>query len=758
MLQGFFALAALLFLAFDLRSGHSPRSAAPSPHWRREWVVLVALVAAQGDVLPLVNGALSLRGYLPGDAGSHALVAQHLFDQGWAATWSDRYVGGFPLAIHYPVLGWLAVAIPAQLGVDVKLATLLVGYGSMLALPPIVYWVARSNSAHRLPSICAALAYAWLSPHTPFIGGVGAFASAGLLSQVVCMPCVVLWAANVLAKGSTLWALAWAGLSVLAHPQVACVSALLLGLCTCLLADRKTAVRCSASLALALLIALLTYGPGIASLGVPFEWPILPKWMQNGFGPKQLSAWFIDGELLDAERPALLTSVGLASLVLLSSKLCKSRPARAALCAQAVGVALCISGPTLSDSGAAALLRVFQPLRALALLPVVFCGSLLVVLELHQGALSSAILRAAHWVSLRLPQALRPLGRALPIVGLSSCAVLLAAFTYWGYHRTLAGWAMQFAHFTHDQPCGPNGPSRAEFSALLEQLKRLTSGRLWFDPGADDPVTACARTTGFERELAVPLAATSGVGAHVGLLHEANLQLAPQESGLAMRSAALGIRYLLLPASLAAEPARGFALLGQFGPVRLYERVIGSDYFGVGCITREAVGTSQALHAELVRALRQPAGRNQLINPEELTELVTSEFPRAAGRRGACGDLSQVHLIEGPHAPGSYTASVDSDFGVALVLRASAHPNWMLKVNGEGVTPRVVSPGYYAVELPAGHSRISAVASQAPSAPLGVLLGLALPFVAWSLGGRQSAYWDRNLQRQRERSSLPKGS
>ena len=739
MLQGLFILAALLVLWFDLRTAAKGQVSAFTTPWRRplDCLLLVLIALTNLDLYPLVRATLSLPGYLPGDASSHALVSMHLFDTSFLPQWSDRYVGGFPLGIHYPLLGWVLAALPMKMGANPTLTILCIGYVSALSVPLLFYFLARRNGAYYVSSFASALLLQWLSPLTSFVGNIEAFVTSGLLSQVVCTPILVLWAFELLGKGTTPRAILLGSLCVLTHPQLAASAALILGFSVAVTGNRTTISRYFVSQTAAVLVAGLVYGPGIVSMSVPFGWPDIPQWMHLGFGPDKLGDWLVDGALLDHDRPALLTSMWLACFPLLAARFRKFPAARAALVGSVVGFALCLTGPSLAQSGRIGelIVSVFQPLRTMACLPFIVVATILLTLELYSDAPKQWLLlvlrRWGHrsesrWQTLSSP-------RKAILVFLCTIPVWLPiVMTLRDSRRwTFALFTAEFAHYPAERPCGPNGPTHHEINRLQQRVSTLRGGRLWIDNGPDSMIGLCTKTTSLERYATVPIASTGAVGAHVGLLHAANLQLDPHAAGLSLRAEAIGVRYLLLNEPLDGECSKGFELKDRFGPVRLYERVTPTDYFGIGCVEAKLSGRAYDLHQRLTSALITPEKRNTYLDPRHFTAIEIVNRPSTTSVvHSSCELDAKTSLHEIPRPLGSYAAVVVTDSPLELVLRATAHPGWRFVANGMPVVPHLVSPGYYAISLAPGRYTVIASYKLPLLLALGYVLALLLPLFA----------------------------
>ena len=108
-------------------------------------------------MLLLMRAASNLPGFLPADARTHAIVARRLFDGGIGSGWVDSYLGGFPLASHYPIVGWVLTGLPMALGVSPVNATNWVCFGCIVATPVLAYLLARRLGATVLSSLAGTL-------------------------------------------------------------------------------------------------------------------------------------------------------------------------------------------------------------------------------------------------------------------------------------------------------------------------------------------------------------------------------------------------------------------------------------------------------------------------------------------------------------------------------------------------------------------------------------------------------------------------
>lgn len=736
MLVGFAILLALLVLWFDQRGVRS--SAACIARGRAAWLLdvfaLLIIVAAFYPLRALFEAWSALAGHLPADARTHALVARQLYGESLLSGWTDRYVGGFPLALHYPIVGWLVIGLPMKLGMEPTRAVTISCTIALMTTSLIVYAIGRINGVRVLPSATGALVLAWVSPLNSFVGGYESFVVTGLVSQVMVMPTLLLWLALAIGRGSVVWAAFFAALSFLTHPQVAICAALILCLGVVAMARRALAVRASISIGFALLVAALVYGPAMADFSVPFGWPRSYPWMRLGFGPERLHAWLVDGDLLDNRRPPVLTALWAASS-LLSVGRWRSPAARAVLVVSLATLFGCVVGPPIASSGAmgSRLLAVVQPLRMLALVPVAAATTTLVALQLYWDVFEGLLERVTN--VLRLPSTLRGW---LPGLGLSSILAFPVAFVLQDSRQTFIRHLVADLNDSSAKwPCGSVGPSPAEWEQLRGVLSLLEGGRLWFDDGEDTILSRCAQIAGLERYSRPAIANTNAVGAHVGVLKLANDSLFPGQQGWSERAEALGIRYVLLNAALDDDARESFRLQGTFGPLHLYVRSSGFDLFGPGCIDERWNGQNRALESALAQAMRERDGSAEPLNPRRWIALEPSARVLTRSPVADACDSSRARLDGETHSIAYHQASVTTEVATDLVLRVTASPTWHLFVDGAPVAAQLVAPGYLAVRLAPGTHRVQARHGYRPVTLFGFGLVLLCPLL-WLLSWRRS--------------------
>jgi hypothetical protein len=711
---------------------------------RFDCLAVVLLLSAQLPSYPLLRAVARYPSYLPGDARTHALAARQLYEHGLRSGWIDSYVGGFPLAVHYPMLGWLLIGLPMKLGLEPAMATRLVCTLAVYACPVLLYLIFRANRTAVATALAASLLLTWVRPLNPFVGGLEAFYVFGLVSQVLVMPLVILWASAVFGargKNASSRACMWANLSMLVHPQVAVCACLLMGLCAVVTAARTCVVRFCVSAGSAAFVAAFVYGSAVRNLSLPFGWPVLPSWMHLGFGPERLGDWLLDGELLDRGRAPVVTWLWALSVVLLAVKW-RHPAARGAVAASAGSVFLCTIGPGLEAAGRLGelILSVFQPLRAMALVPVVASVTLLVALELRHlvwreigDLLLPHIPHLSGYFRRFWPRHAALWGR----LTFSLCLLLGSYVLISSRYRWFRSMATAFEVVSPQYPCGKNGPSRDEISALERALGSLRDGRLWFQDGDADLTTFCAVTTHFEAASAVPISPTAAVGAHVGFASVANHRLDIKQPGLSGRAELLGIRHVLVAEELQPDVAKGFELVGRYGPLRLYSRSGGSSLIGVGCVRERWSGSSAQLWRALVEQMDQSGAGIDWFARRTVEISQGREGLRKVELTDGCSS-ADAKILDGNSGPAQKSAIIATSTPVDVFLRVTAYPSWTLRVDGVAVAPRMVFPGYYSVRLQAGTHQFEARTEWSPVV-LGALLVAVLGPMVLLAGSRLRA-------------------
>ncbi|HVZ32971.1 MAG TPA: hypothetical protein VG963_11125, partial [Polyangiaceae bacterium] len=425
MLTGVLCLLVLVgaWLVVRVRADATASLPCPRAHERRIQVLaLAAVLLAAAPFFRLIPGWEARPQPFWGDMTSHARVAAEIARTGLPNGWIDAYLGGFPFGHHYPPLGWMLLAGIIRLGVSPASAATALGFSAALGFVLALYFGLTRCGVRPAFAALGAISLCWVAPYNAFVGGYETYFTAGLMSQVLVMP-LCTWLVVVTLRDERRWpAPLFAWLSMAAHPQVTVAAVIVL--CVAALASGRGALiaSCFWTGTYAGLAGLALYGQGIASLHIPFGWPPDLGWRQLGFRPDRLQRWLGDGELLDFERPSVMTSLLLtASLVLLLSL---RRPAhRALLLALGLSLTLAISGRWLLARGRVGgfLLSFLQPLRALSLVPPLAAAIIALGLDRGAAALSStayALGRAR--IGRAVPWSIALLGVAVAGFGLPS--------------------------------------------------------------------------------------------------------------------------------------------------------------------------------------------------------------------------------------------------------------------------------------------------------------------------------------------------
>jgi len=707
-------------MAPDRQREVAPGSTSSSVSSPRHAAVLSVLLLAANAPLAIWAAAFSARG--AGDARTHARMAAAIARHGLSHGWTDAYGAGFPLGLHYPLVHSLVAALLVKAGLAPMVALDVLGLLAVLAAPFAVLAVGLRAGARPSAALAAALVVSWVTPGGYFVGGYEAFYGLGLFSQAMVIPFVVLLAGAVARRGPFWHATAAAVLATLLHPQIAVAAALVMSLPVALSRDRGALERyLRAGVAMGL-VGAAVYGPGIATLKLPFGWPPMEAWRTIGFGPDHLRAWFFDGELLDVNRPPILTALWVGSLLVVLARLGRPLP-RAAALASTVTVTLAVSGGALLRLGRAGsfLLSFLQPLRVLALVPLVAAFTVLVAIEEAAPVVAAVYGRA---VSRLAPAARSRLER--PWVAAAVPLALFAAVALPGRFAVAELVSQKvlgiLGSFPANDACGPPFAAVSTPRPVKGWVASLSGGRLWYDDTTPRAVE-CEFATGFEIDSRVPIAVTSGVGAHVGVLELAFHQLAPTRAGSARRAEALGVRHVLLFDGPPKDP--GWTTTHAIGDIVMADRVGGTDLVGVGCITTRWSGSNAALERRLFAGLATPEGADLLLHPNalvalEITRGRVSETPRDPGD---CSSQGAV-VTERPREPGAVEADIDAPAPIDVVLRVTAFPTWRVLVDGRPTPTTTVAPGFPSVRVGAGRHHVEAVVAPLPGYLVGVLLAL----------------------------------
>jgi hypothetical protein len=728
MLFGVAALSMLCCLLIDGRSSLPRAGWGPPSRARLPWALSAVLVTlASYPLLLALPRLLRPRALLVGDAATHLAVALSIASHGLPHGWIETFDGGFPAAVHYPLVGWAAVAALARAGVPGATGQQALAAIATLGAPLAALLAARAAGARPFAAVAGALFVAWLSPFQSFEGGWEPYFAQGLFSQALAWPLVVAlaWAIASRAPRARAAAPIAGALLAAAHPQIAIGAMAVVFFGTIASGNRDALGRYARAAVASAAVAAAEFAPGVRTLAVPFGWPPMEEWRQTGFAPDRVIAWALDGSLLDDGRAPVLSVAWLLSCAVLVG-FSRRAACRAALAAMVAAAALTLGGRAIGGAGAlgAALLAFLQPLRVLPMVP--FAAAMCVAVAIEElSASAAAVLR-------RLPSG-RPFDQLLalaPWLSLAPAAALALPVR--------AAWMRDRMALEGPTPSGgecgdAQGPARiAQVSPWLQGLDR---GRLEFQ--TTERGASCGFARGVLLDSPLPLAGSLGVGAHVGVNSIAFSHLRPAEPGAAARAETLGVRFVVHPEATAPQPPGGWALRASGGGQALSERLGGTDLIGVGCARAALSGSDAALRGALFDDLA--SGASMLGDPLSLTVLETVRDPaaRAASRRPVSDDGCSTQgavVTERRREPGAYEAVVDAPSPVDVVIRASAYPTWRVSVDGAPAPVRVVAPGFPSVRLAAGRHRVEAVASL----PTGYLAGVALALVVVLAAARGS--------------------
>jgi hypothetical protein len=705
-------LAGALYVIHGSSGEPSPESWAPASLRRgHAWLGAAFVLLAAVPLLRLAPWVQGPPLTFWGDSQSHARVGAEIARTLLPHGWIESYTGGFPFGHHYPQLGWVLLALEMRMGLPPGAAVQLLGFGSTLAAPLVLY-VALLRCRVR-PGFAAlgGGVLCCVSPYNPFVGGYETFFGTGLVSQVVALP-LCIWLAVATVKASNRWEPALcAWLAMASHPQLTVSTLIVLELALVASGSREMILRGLRVAAFALIAGSVLYGQGIATLDIPFGWPPDLGWRQFGFRPDHLERWLLDGELLDRDRAPVLTALLLAGFSILICGI--RRPAnRALVLALVASLLLGVSGHSLLRLGklGALALTFLQPLRVLGLIPVLAAGSVAVASEQAAACLAPALRRRRQDVAARRI-ALVLFGL---VAGIAGCAIPQR----WSYTSEVAAFLRRGG-----TSCAglDSAPATYDRSSVRLWLSALRGGKLWYDAQTDSPLVRCLTADGVELASAVPIGTAAGVGAHVGVLARAAQYLDPLRAGSDHRAEALGIRYLLLQND--GPPLPGWHLIQQRGPLQLLSQ--GASSVGVGCITRRWKGTREMMRARLNTELAS-SGSDALLDPHRFIALEYAPGPVMESDVPSAGCEFAAATVESRSTePGLFDAVVQSPTPVDVVFRVTAFPTWRVLLDGaSALAPTLLAPGFFSVRVPAGRHQLAASVKELPGYGMFIALGL----------------------------------
>lgn len=696
--------------------------------------VLGALLAQA----PIIAGAsvfLAPHALLIGDAQSHATIAQAMARNGLPHGWVDTYNGGFPFGVHYQSVGYLLIAGLIRAGVSAVTATQCVGLGATLALPVAVVLAARAVGTRPEMGLFAATIVAWAVPGNKFIGGWETYLVDGLIAQALALPLAVAVGVTVACDTPRYRAPVLASLLAATHPQIAiCFFA---ALAPAFLASagrwRGRYVRAAVAAGIA---GVAIYGRGVGSLRVPYGFPpTMPAWKQLGFPIDHVPGWLFAGELFDSDRLPVISFFWIASWVVLLTKV-RERVPRALLASSAVSLLLSASGHGLSALGRFGnlLLGFIMPLRITGLLLVLIAACVVVALE--------ELLRVSRRKSITVG------ATALCLLAMGA----LAAPPRWRWARAHLE-LLESMRYDGGRECGPPTPEGYRSADALAWVRELERGRFTYE--VNGRVRYCNGIHGVDLVSPVALGMCSGAATHVGINVAAFTAARPGAPGAWNRLETLGIRSVLHLRQEAPPSGEPWLQTHRSGALEMSVRLGGTDLVGAACTDELWRGGDLALRKALGDDLLGAA--SLLAHPRSLVVLEHAEGPltRAPARRPGC-DASNAVVREHRREPGALEADVTSPTPFDAVFRATAFSSWQTTVDGRRVPWRLVAPGFFAVEVPAGAHHLEAIAHWPP----GYLAGLVLAAVLVALlGAERSSAWLRCMfvnARARLRLALPR--
>jgi hypothetical protein len=676
------ALPLLVALVAELaRRRLASHGRASFPRGTAVWIALRAAVLASAALFfwgtPILGHGTPL---LVGDADGHAVVAKSLAGGLAAHGWTDAVASGFPIGEHYPPLGFYVLAALMKLGASPGRAVAIVALATFAAPPLVAIEAARAHRLHPLAGLAGALVLLSIEPYASYVGGWPVIARMGLVSQALGFAFACAWCASALHPRGLRVAGPSAIALVYAHPQVLVAACAGIGAAVVASGERPLVKRLARSLVPASLVAAALYGPGLASLSVPFGWPRL-GWLHLGLPPSRLASW-LEGDLLDWTSAPVLTAVLVFAVFALALRAAEPA-ARGALAALMTVSLLAVSGEALASLGRAgeAILAAFQPLRMMTVIPL---------------AGAAVVMLAADGLLVR-----RRLG-----LGVAASLAALLVPTLVARSSTVRQTLDSQRVILDSSSCDLDGAPMRVDDELRARLRAIPAGGRFAFMLPRGTVT-CLRALGVESDVGAAIARTSAVGAHVGVAWEAFGDFDRASPSAFRHAEALDVRWVLAKRE-AAPASPGWRVSFARGRVALFERTSRPGRIGAGCVTAELRGRDRALRDALLDDLGRDS--NVLDDPARLTALV--DGPGAAVRReveaGGC-DAAGARVVEqDAREPGVVVATVESAAPVDVVVRDSFLPSWTIEVDGAPAAVREVAPGFPSARLGAGRHRVVA--------------------------------------------------
>lgn len=665
---------------------------------------MVAIATAQWPWIDAMPALLS-RGLPLGEGLSHAAVAAELADGGFGIGWISRFAGGFPLGQNYPPLGWALAGGLVELGLDAPRAVELLGAGAVLLAPWIAWWTARRLGLEAPAAALGAVAMVLVLPNTPYVFGWDAQLHHGFLAQSVSAPLLGMLVLSVARPVHRWFPPSFGALAAIAHPEIALPAFLLLGAAVLLHGDAASRQRYLRAGIAGFVAAAVVFGPGIASMGVPFGWSPAAQELRFGFSLSELAAFFERGVLLDEGRAPWLTSLALFGLVFVLS-VRRSPAGRMVKAALLCFFLLLASGPALAEVGGvgAVVVSLLQPLRSLALLP--WLVGAIVAVGLHEAMALFEGIAPERW----------PLRRGLRIVSWVALGALISTTQPSMNHTVEAARTLreEAANRCDEHLDG------LPLAAIARRLEVLRPGRI----EVFGEVAECVRDRFLLFRSSRAFGRSDGAGKQVAVTMAAFASLEPGAPNAAARAEALGVRAVLHDDAVV--PGEGFVNVDGWRDLSLGVRE-GPGFVDVVCPEERWTGSDEAIANALFEDF---AGEGRTLDPRhppridssfgalEVTPLEGCMDARVERERGRAGYLRATVVTEEP---------------AEVVLRVTPSPSWEILVDGAPVEPNLVGPGFLSVPVPPGRHVVRAEAGW----PWWyVLLGLLVFFVIYQLAVR----------------------
>jgi hypothetical protein len=700
------------------------------PVWLSMLVLGVALLPEVTVAVPSLND----------DAAHYSLIlnASRAIDAGQNPVdhWAPDLEIGYPQFAYYQHLPHLfVVALDRLLLRQVELLTLfnLTRYVLLLAFPITVYWSLRQFEFSRPAAGAAAALAPLLSAGHRFGFEYDSYVwrGFGMYTQLWAMHLTSLSLALVhvtLRDGKGyFWSVLALSALVLSHVIYAFITGITLGIVLLAGMTRANARQRIVRLAMvgtpAVLITAYFWLPLILNGAFHTTSPYMEEWKYDSFGAEQVLTWLGKGELLDYNRPPVVT--GFAALGVLVALWTRTRLAFLALAVFGFWLVAYFGRPTLgafadvlSFDGKLWMHRFIGPVQL---------GAILLV----------AVAAGGVW---SLLHRFRRVPWPAAVFGVLVLAVTITALTErWLYSDKNEQWMGET-----EQALAAD----TELQEIVAMIDTMPRGRVFAGvrSGFSDQIKVGSLRipdvlTFHQIETAAPpyqsLSLNSDLVWHFDYTDPAHYEV-------------LNARYVILPATLDAPDFLTPVYNGE-----RYQLLTSpsQNYLGLAETPAGFEGSEEAYHiASRAWFLGQAPGRN--VYPAfaipGAPKLDGLGYGPLEGASGAINRLRPEHdrgalgTIEAETAsPFTYDAAVRVDVPATLFLKATFHPDWHVYVDGEEVEPFMVSPSFPAVHLePGTYSVRFAYEANAARTPL-LVLGL------FTLGAVGVADWKRDWLREK---------